>query len=104
MTRFILGLGIVALVTFPAATAQTRAVPSDLDVSDGKIDKATGSRLIVGSKEMRATLKKTGPSQKVVVNFTYLGPTNEVSHLGNGEVRHQFGVKLKARILATWST
>jgi hypothetical protein len=97
MTRFILGLAIFALLTSPAATAQTTTLQSDFDVSDGKIDKATGDRLIVGSREMRATLKKTGPSQKVTVNFTYLGPTNEVSHLGNGEVRHQFGVKLKAQ-------
>src|ERR1700730_19176741 len=97
MIRFILGLGVFALVISSAATAQTRTLQSDFDVSDGKIDKANGDRLIVGSKEMRATLRKTGPSQKVTVNFTYLGPTNEVSHLGNGEVRHQFGVKLKAQ-------
>jgi hypothetical protein len=97
MIRFILRLGLFALVTSSAATAQTRTLQSDFDVSDGKIDNANGDRLIVGSKEMRATLRKTGPSQKVTVNFTYLGPTNEVSHLGNGEVRHQFGVKLKAQ-------
>ena len=96
MIRFILGLGMVALATFSTATAQTKAVQSDFDVSDGKIDKAAGDRLIVGSKEMRATLNK-GASQKVTVNFTYLGPTSEVSHLGNGDVRHQFGIKLKAQ-------
>jgi hypothetical protein len=28
---------------------------------------------------VRPTLKKTSPSQKVTVNFTYLGPTNGVS-------------------------
>src|ERR1700730_1199141 len=97
MIRFILGLGVFALVTSSAATAQTRTRQSDFDVSDGKIDNANGDRLIVGSKEMRATLKKKGPSQNVTVNFTYLGPTSEVSHLGNGEVRHQFGIKLKAQ-------
>lgn len=97
MTRFLVGLAVFALATSLAATAQTKAQQSDFDVSDGKIDKAAGDRLIVGSKEMRATLQKAGPSQKVTVNFTYLGPTNEVSHLGNGEVRHQFGVKLKAQ-------
>jgi hypothetical protein len=97
MKRFIQRLGLVVLVTLPAAKAQTMTQPSDFDVPDGKIDKAAGDRLIVGSKEMRATLKKTSPSQKATVNFTYLGPTNEVSHLGNGEVRHQFGIKLKAQ-------
>ena len=54
---------------------------------------------MVGSKEMRATLKKTGGSQKATVHFTYLGPTSQVSHLGNGEVRHQFGLKLKAKAI-----
>jgi hypothetical protein len=96
MTPNILGL-VVALAIFSTATAQTKTLQSDFDVSDGKIDKTTGDRLIVGSKEMRATLKSTGPSQKATLNFTYLGPTSEVSHLGNGEVRHQFGVKLKAQ-------
>src|SRR6202049_3750437 len=97
MKRFMLGLGLVALVPLSAVKAQTRTQLSDFDVSDGKISEAAGSRLIVDSKEMRATLKKASPSQKVTVNFTYLGPTNEVSHLGNGEVRHQFGIKLKAQ-------
>jgi hypothetical protein len=97
MTRFILGLGLVALVAFSTVEAQTRTQLSDFDVSDGKIDKAAGDRLMVGSKEMRATLKKSGPSQRVTIKFTYLGPSSEVSHLGNGEVRHQFGIKLKAQ-------
>lgn len=97
MTRFILGLGLIALATPSIAEAQTKARHRDFKVSDGKIDKAPGDRLIVDSKEMRATLKRTGPSQKATVNFTYLGPTSEVSHLGSGEVRHQFGIKLKAQ-------
>lgn len=97
MTRFVRGLGLVALVTFSTANAQTRARHGDFKVSDGKIDKAPGDRLIVSSKEMRATLKKTGTSQKVTVEFTYLGPTSEVSHLGSGKIRHQFGIKLKAQ-------
>jgi len=97
MTRFNLGLGLVALVACSTAEAQTRTPLSDFDVPDGKIDKAAGDRLMVGSKEMRATLTTIGPSQRVTVKFTYLGPTSEVSHLGNGEVRHQFGIKLKAQ-------
>jgi hypothetical protein len=97
MTRFILGLSLLVITTFSAANAQTKARRHDFQVSDGKIDKAPGDRLIVTSKEMRATLKKEGPSQKVTVNFTYLGPTVEVAHLGSGEIRHQFGIKLKAQ-------
>jgi hypothetical protein len=83
------------LVSFPAR-AEGRAQLNDFDVSDGKIEQASGGRLMVSSKEMRATLKSSSP-QKVAIHFTYLGPTREVSHLGNGEVRHQFGIKLKAQ-------
>jgi hypothetical protein len=97
MPRFLLALGLIALITIPIAKAQTKTQLSDFEVSDGKIEETAGNRLMVSSKEMRATLKKTGTSQNVTVKFTYLGPTRKVSHLGNGEVRHQFGIKLKAQ-------
>jgi len=74
MTRFNLGLGLVALVACSTAEAQTRTQLSDFDVSDGKIDKAAGDRLMVGSKEMRATLTTIGPSQRVTVKSPALGP------------------------------
>jgi hypothetical protein len=51
---------------------------------------------MVSTKEMRATLKFP-TQQNVTVKFTYLGPTQEVSRLGNGEVRSQFGIKLRAQ-------
>jgi hypothetical protein len=91
--RLILGLCMIVLVV-PIAKAQLR--PQDFDVPDGRIEKAAGGRLMVSSKEMRATLK-FATQQDVTVKFTYLGPTHEVSHLGNGEVRSQFGIKLRAQ-------
>jgi hypothetical protein len=97
MKRFALRLCLLALVMVLLTTAQTRIRQSDFDVSDGKIDKAPGDRLSVSTKEMRATLKHVTPSQKVTLHFSYLGPTKEVSHLGSGEVRHQFGIKLKSQ-------
>jgi hypothetical protein len=96
MKRLALGLGLVTLAIVPLASAQTSARQGDFEVSNGKIDKAAGGRLSVTSKEMRATFKHASPSQKVTRNFTYLGPTKEISHLGSGEVRHQFGIRLKA--------
>jgi len=86
-------LALIAL-TVPTATAQLQ--PSDFDVPDGKIEKVAGNRLMVSTKEMRATLKFP-TQQNVTVKFTYLGPTAEVSRLGNGEVRSQFGIKLRAQ-------
>ncbi len=91
--RLILGLCLIVSVV-PIAKAQLQ--PQDFDVPDGRIEKAPGGRLMVSSKEMRATLK-FATQQDVTVKFTYLGPTHEVSHLGNGEVRSQFGIKLRAQ-------
>ena len=56
----------------PIAKAQLQ--PQDFDVPDGRIEKAPGGRLMVSSKEMRATLK-FATQQDVTVKFTYLGPT-----------------------------
>jgi hypothetical protein len=91
--RLILALCLASLFE-PTARAQVQ--PSDFDVPDGKIEKAAGGRLMVSTKEMRATLKFP-TQQNVSVNFTYLGPTKEVSRLGSGEVRSQFGIKLRAQ-------
>jgi len=81
-------------VAVPTVQAQVRS--SDFDVTDGKIQGAKGHRLMVSTKEMRATLKFT-TEQSATVKFTYLGPTKEVAHLGSGEVRSQFGIKLRAQ-------
>lgn len=91
--RLAIVLSLPALLV-TIATAQVQ--PSDFDVPDGKIDKAAGNRLMVSTREMRATLKYR-TEQNVTVKFTYLGPTAEVSRLGNGEVRSQFGIKLRAQ-------
>ena len=87
----LLGLGAFML---PAVAAQTQ--PNDFDVPDGKIESAAGGRLMVSTKEMRATLKLAA-QQNVTVKFNYLGPTKEVSRLGNGQVRSQFGIKLRGQ-------
>jgi len=86
-------LCVMPLLALPAA-AQFK--PGDFDVTDGKLEKAAGNCLQVSTKEMRATLKSRTP-QSVTVNFTYLGPTKEIAHLGSGEVRSQFGIKLRAQ-------
>lgn len=81
-------------IAVPVSNAQVR--PADFDVSDGKILAAAKHRLLVSTKEMRATLKfTTEPS--ATLKFTYLGPTKEASRLGTGEIRSQFGIKLRAQ-------
>lgn len=86
----------LCLVAFVGTVAQAQVQLSDFDVPNGKIEKAAGNRLMVSTKEMRATLKYR-TQQDVTVRFTYLGPTREVSKLGSGEIRSQFGIKLRAQ-------
>jgi hypothetical protein len=90
--RLILIATILSLFGLQAAAQN----PKDFNVTDGKIERATGGRLQIRTKEVRATLKKQ-TVQKITVNFTYVGPTQDVSHLGDGSVRHQFGLKLQAQ-------
>lgn len=84
------------MIVFVVPFAWAQLQPHDFDVPDGRIEKAAGGRLMVSSKEMRATVKFATP-QDVTVKFTYLGPTREVSRLGSGEIRSQFGIKLRAQ-------
>ena len=69
---------------------------SDLRVTDGAIEELPDGRLTVESPEMRAVLRQQ-TSQKVEARFTYLGPTVPQNKLADGEVRSQFGLKLRAQ-------
>jgi hypothetical protein len=67
----------------------------DLAVTEGSVETSNG-RLMIDVPEMRAVLR-VPTTQSIEVNFTYLGPTEITATLGNGEVRHQFGLKLRAQ-------
>jgi hypothetical protein len=88
---------LVALVitTLAVPTGKAQARPGDFDVTDGKIEGASGKHLKVSTKEMRATLKFT-TEQSATVKFTYLGPTQQIAQLGSRKVPSQFGIKLRA--------
>jgi hypothetical protein len=96
-TCALFALSSVALSSIALAVtgAEAQVRPGDFNVTDGKIQGAARHRLQVSTKEMRATLRFT-TEQSVTVKFTYLGPTKEVARLGSGEVRSQFGIKLRA--------
>jgi hypothetical protein len=85
-------LGLLAI----RGAEQTKLNLSDINVTDGAI-KTSEKRLFVDSPEMRAVFPAFPAPSRVELNFTYLGPPQEVSKLGNGEVRHQFGFKLHAQ-------
>jgi hypothetical protein len=67
-----------------------------LCVTEGEIGAGTGNRLTVETTKMRA-YANTWNSDAVEARFTYLGGTTQESALGSGEVRRQFGLKLRAQ-------
>lgn len=67
-----------------------------LCVTEGELGDAPGHRFSVDAPKMRAYVNRP-TTQTIEAQFTYLGPTAKVSPLGSGEVREQFGLKLRAQ-------
>lgn len=67
----------------------------NLCVTEGAIEKA-GGRLAVNVPKMRAYVT-SWTAQSLEVGFTYVGPTQKESALGSGQIRRQFGLKLRAQ-------
>jgi len=69
---------------------------NNLCVTEGVIKEAPGNRLSVDVPKMRAHLSRS-TAQAIEARFTYLGPTAVQSPLGSGEMRRQFGLKLRTQ-------
>ena len=69
---------------------------NSLCVTEGVIKEAEGNRLSVDVPKMRAYLNRW-TAQAIEARFTYLGPTAVQSPLGSGEMRRQFGLKLRTQ-------
>ncbi len=67
-----------------------------LCVTEGAIEQASGNRLSVNVPKMRAFVT-VATTQDVEAHFTYLGQTPGEKPLGSGEMRRQFGLKLRAQ-------
>lgn len=67
-----------------------------LCVTEGSLENNPGQRFSVNVSKMRAYVNRR-TSQTVEAGFTYLGPTGDVAKLGSGEMRRQFGLKLRAQ-------
>ncbi len=94
---------VVLAVTFIPSTAHAQipakklAISSgNLCVTEGTVGSDTENRLTVDVPKMRAYVN-AWTSQAIEAQFTYLGPTAEESKLGSGEIRRQFGLKLRAQ-------
>ena len=66
-----------------------------LCITEGQIKQLSGDRMSVTVPKMRAFV--TDPTlQEVEAHFTYLGPAADSVPLASGEMRRQFGLKLRA--------
>jgi hypothetical protein len=93
-----LSLLILAAIAVPAQTAP-RTFPishGSLCVTEGEIGSGPNESLTVDAQKMRAYVN-TWTSQAIEADFTYVGPTAKESALGSGEIRRQFGLKLRAQ-------
>jgi hypothetical protein len=69
---------------------------ANLCITEGEITELPGHRLSVAVPKMRAYLNAITP-QRVEAQFKYLGSTGNEAPLGSGEIRRQFGLKLRAQ-------
>lgn len=89
-------LGTSPLESKGTAVRMVRIGRDSLCVTEGTVDETPGQRLLVNPAKMRAYVNQR-TSQSVEVRFKYLGATASESRLGFGEMRRQFGLKLRAQ-------
>jgi hypothetical protein len=94
-------VGLLLVFNSGAASAQMPAKKiavsgGNLCVTEGAVTNGAGDRLTVDAPKMRAYVN-TWTSQAIEAKFTYVGPTAEETKLGSGEIRRQFGLKLRAQ-------
>lgn len=90
---------VIIVFNVPSHSAGTKLMPvskNQLCVTEGAIEESTAEHLSVNVPKMRAYVKTRTP-QSLEVRFTYLGATDHEARLGSGELRRQFGLKLRAQ-------
>jgi len=97
--------GVVAAAMMPACAAQSEPPPaiqgapltlSQLDITEGSLQRGAGGALHIGAPKVRAGAA-VDAGDAVELRFTYRGPSAVQIPLDNGEDRHQVGVKLRAQ-------
>jgi hypothetical protein len=69
---------------------------AELCVTEGTIEKASGDRMAIDVPKMRAYVTNV-TEQSIEVRFRYGGPTKKESALASGQMRRQFGLKIRAQ-------
>jgi len=99
-TRLAGALLLVSLFGLPAPSQapgkRFEVSKADLCITEGEIGQSQDGRLSVDVPKMRGYLKSRTP-QAIEARFTYLGSTGHEAPLGSGEIRRQFGLKLRAQ-------
>jgi hypothetical protein len=83
-------------VLHSAASKLTIVPRTHLCVTEGAIEESPNDALLVSVPKMRAYVNAF-TSQLVEAHFTFLGSTGNEVRLGSGELRRQFGLKLRAQ-------
>jgi hypothetical protein len=93
------GLALLSASTLSAGPQSLQSMPvprANLCVTEGVIDEVPGRRLSVSVPKMRAYVNAyTQPVAEA--RFTYIGSTGNEAPLASGEMRRQFGLKLRAQ-------
>ena len=76
-------------------TSLHKIARQNLCVTEGEVRDAGGGQMEVDSPAMRAVVAGSEP-EVAELRFLYRGPTSQTSALGNGEVRRQVALKLRA--------
>ena len=93
---FIVGAVLSTAHGRPRADGTRRVSRSTLCITEGEISETGENVLSVDVSKMRAYVN-AWTAQDVEARFTYLGPTAQEARLGSGEMRRQFGLKLRAQ-------
>ena len=97
--------GVVAAAMMPACAVQSEPPPaiegapltlSQLDITEGSLQKGVGGALHIGAPKVRA-VAAVDAGDAVELRFTYRGPSAVQIPLDDGEDRHQVGIKLRAQ-------
>jgi hypothetical protein len=91
----ILGSAMVPL-SGGADSRTDRVTHAMLCVTEGSLDEVPGEGLSVSVPKMRAYVNRE-TLQIVEARLTYIGPTQNEARLGSGQVRRQFGLKLRSQ-------
>jgi hypothetical protein len=92
----LLTLLVLTQLPYSAASKLTIVPRAKLCVTEGTMEESSGGELIVSVPKMRAYVNAF-TSQLIEAHFTFRGSAGNEAKLGSGELRRQFGLKLRAQ-------